>query len=86
MKVPYPNSTDARVDARLEEPDGDQWYYETTTQAVGRGVRHVEDYCTFYVLDESYFDARRKASFPQWFLDAEAKIDAPSKPQHDLLN
>ena len=69
LKVPYPNPTDARVDARLKEPDGDQWYYETTAQsiiqAVGRGVRHVEDYCTFYVLDESYFDVRRKASFPE---------------------
>ena len=85
VKVPYPNPTNARVDARLEEPDGDQWYYETTAQsiiqAVGRGVRHVEDYCTFYVLDESYFDVRRRVAFPEWFLDAEAQIDVVSKPQ-----
>jgi hypothetical protein len=33
------------------------------------------------VLDESYFDVRRKASFPEWFLDAEAQIDVVSKPQ-----
>jgi Rad3-related DNA helicase len=85
VKVPYPNPTNARIDARLDEPDGDRWYFETTAQsiiqAVGRGVRHVEDYCTFYVLDESYFDVRRKASFPEWFLDAEAQIDLASKPQ-----
>jgi Rad3-related DNA helicase len=85
VKVPYPNPTNARVDARLDEPDGDRWYFETTAQsiiqAVGRGVRHDEDYCTFYVLDESYFDVRRKASFPEWFLDAEAQIDVVSKPQ-----
>ena len=90
VKVPYPNPMNARVDARLEEPDGDQWYYETTAQsiiqAVGRGVRHVEDYCTFYVLDESYFDVRRKAAFPEWFLDAEANIDVVSKPQRSLLD
>jgi Rad3-related DNA helicase len=90
LKVPYPNPTDARVDARLEELDGDQWYYETTAQsviqAVGRGVRHVEDYCTFYVLDESYLDVRRRVAFPEWFLDAEARIDVPSKPQRSLLD
>ena len=90
VKVPFPNPTDARVDARLEEPDGDQWYYETTAQsiiqAVGRGVRHVEDYCTFYVLDESYLDVRRRVAFPEWFLDAEARIDVPSKPQRSPLN
>jgi hypothetical protein len=33
------------------------------------------------VLDESHFDVRRKASFPEWFLDAEAQIDVVSKPQ-----
>jgi Rad3-related DNA helicase len=90
VKVPYPNPTNARVNARLEEPDGDQWYYETTAQsiiqAVGRGVRHVKDYCTFYVLDGSYDDVRRKVSFPEWFLDAEAKIDVVSKPQRTALD
>lgn len=74
LKVPYPMSGDSRTSFLLNERNDWQWMYETTSlhcvQAVGRGVRGPEDYCTFYVLDESWDDVMDRTSQPDWFLEA----------------
>ncbi|MDS0296534.1 helicase C-terminal domain-containing protein [Halogeometricum luteum] len=74
VKVPYPQPSDPRVRFLLDEHSAWNWYYEITSQgvqqAVGRGVRSMEDECSFYVLDASFFDALGRASVPSWFSDA----------------
>lgn len=53
MKVPYPNITSKIVKKKLELFP--LWYNSTTSnviiQAIGRGVRNENDYCTTYILD-----------------------------------
>lgn len=35
-------------------------------------------------IDLRSIDVRRKAAFPEWFLDAEVRIDVPNEPRHSL--
>jgi len=74
VKVPYPSTGDARVSHLLDEENDWDWYYEETAQSiiqsVGRGVRHAEDYCDYYVLDECFEDVMDRADVPGWFTDA----------------
>jgi len=54
-KVPWLNLGDQWVKERMK--DGD-WYLRqaviTTIQACGRGIRHMDDWCNIYMLDESF--------------------------------
>jgi len=74
VKVPYPSIGSSRINFKLNERN--QWgdYYDSAAtsiiQSVGRGVRHKEDECTYYVLDEAFFDVNARASFPDWFREA----------------
>jgi ATP-dependent DNA helicase DinG len=74
LKVPYPSPADSRIDHLLNENGDWSWYYETTAQSIvqsaGRGVRHSDDYCTYYVLDACFEDVLDRAAVPQWFRDA----------------
>lgn len=73
-KVPFASLADDRASYLLYEEQDDRWYNENAArkivQAVGRGVRGKEDYCDFYVLDESFVDVREEAEFPEWFTAA----------------
>jgi len=66
-KYPVPNIGDPIVKARLED-DSESLYVEADrsfVQAVGRGMRSPDDYCTNYVLDSG---ARwRFGRLPKWF-------------------
>lgn len=70
-KVPYASLGDNRASYLLYEEQDERWYNENAArkivQAVGRGVRSPDDYCDFYVLDESFVDVRAEAAFPEWF-------------------
>lgn len=73
VKVSYGNPNDnSRVQYLLEKRNDWRWYNEeaalTIVQSAGRGVRHGEDYCTYYVLDASFHDVIDKT--PPWFRDA----------------
>lgn len=74
LKVPYPSMGDSRVSYLIDEEGDWDWYYDNTArsimQAVGRGVRSEDDYCSFYVLDRSFLDVLKRATFPDWFRDA----------------
>lgn len=73
-KVPFPYLGDKQVAARLYNTrDGELWYNvqvaRTVLQMAGRGVRHVDDYCSCYVLDSSFrrWYARWQQLLPKWF-------------------
>jgi len=74
VKIPYPATGDARVSYLLDVEKDWDWYYEETAQSViqsvGRGVRHSEDYCDYYVLDQSFEDVMEHAEIPKWFEEA----------------
>lgn len=74
LKVPYPSTGDSRVSYLIDEEEDWDWYYDNTArsimQAVGRGVRSKDDYCSFYVLDRSFVDVLENAAIPDWFRDA----------------
>ncbi len=74
VKVPYPNPKNSRIDFLLNERDDWRWYYEVTAQkiiqSVGRGIRHKNDYCRYYILDKSFIDVMNKAYIPEWFQKA----------------
>lgn len=74
VKVPYPSPNDPRTKLLLEERNAWGSYYEgigtAVVQSVGRGVRSMDDYCTFYCIDKSFDDVFRRASMPDWFAEA----------------
>lgn len=73
-KVPFLSLGDKQVESRYyRTPDGKVWYNNhvatTVLQMVGRGVRHREDWCTTYVLDETFVGWYKMWGhlLPQWF-------------------
>jgi len=56
-KAPYPDLSDAQINARLYGSGGagKYWYSATTVsaieQSIGRGVRSADDYCEVYIID-----------------------------------
>lgn len=75
-KVPYPYLGDAQVSARLRLTNGRVWYtletIRTIVQATQRGVRHVNDHCTTYILDRDWLRLWEEWEkyFPKWWKDA----------------
>ena len=72
-KVPYPSLSDRFVKAKLAMDQG--WYNWKTVieilQAIGRTVRHENDWAITYILDGSLGDLIHKSrkSFPKEFMD-----------------
>lgn len=75
-KVPYANTTDKQVSARMRSKGGQDWYaintLRTIMQMTGRGVRSDTDYCDTFILDANFDrlwkDVKRFA--PDWWADA----------------
>ena len=71
FKVPYLDTNDKRIMARLEKHNWN-WYYnealKTTIQSYGRAVRSPTDKARYYVVDASFIDLIRKCKkdVPQW--------------------
>jgi Rad3-related DNA helicase len=74
LKIPYPSIGDARVKYLLMEKKQWTWYFNETAkdiiQMYGRAVRSETDHAKFYIVDGSFDDVYKKASFPEWFEEA----------------
>jgi Rad3-related DNA helicase len=87
-KVPWPNSKDRRVSARLDADGGQAWYdvqtIRTLVQMTGRAVRSADDTAVTYILDSKFTDLHSKHHhmFPKWWNDA---VSTPFQPL-ELLN
>lgn len=96
VKVPYPNVGGSRMNYLLDETDiGWGIFYEQASQSiqqsVGRGVRNMDDYCSYYVLDAAFddvigVDGSGRADAPEWFLEAVTNepVELP-KPQSQSI-
>ena len=76
-KCPFPALGDKQVSSRTHLPNGQMWYTVKTirdiVQMTGRGVRHPEDYCTTYILDQQFARnlwSKWKRLFPAWWRDS----------------
>ncbi len=77
-KVPFPSLKDRQVSSRMHMGnEGQVWYAVQTirdiVQMCGRGVRHKDDWCVTYILDQQFARnlwARWKSLFPNWFTEA----------------
>lgn len=73
-KVPYATLTDARTSLRRQEDPRtyDHSALTAIVQGAGRGMRHKEDWCDTWILDESwmFLFRKRKSWLPVSFLDA----------------
>jgi len=74
MKVPYPNTMDARI--RIRSKDF-RWYsliaLREVCQSVGRGMRSSDDWCDTYVLDAGFkglMNGIVKKRVPNWLSEA----------------
>ncbi len=73
VKMPFLNTQDKAISARLygSGQRGKIWYNSEAGQAVlqmaGRGVRHFNDYCDFWILDSCF--GRVKRTLPKWFTE-----------------
>lgn len=77
-KFPFPYLGDKQVRKRMEI-DG-KWYTQQAVnrlvQTYGRGMRHPDDYCETWMIDETFSRVfnRYKSMFPQWFKNAIAMV------------
>jgi Rad3-related DNA helicase len=76
-KVPYPNTSDKRIAARMHSKGGQAWYkmqtVRTIIQMTGRGVRSKDDHATTYILDGQFASnlySNGEHLFPKWWKDA----------------
>jgi len=76
-KAPFLSLGDKAVKARKNSGQiGKLWYVAdmilTVVQAMGRGVRHEDDFCVSYLLDERIASSMRQhpSIMPPWFRDA----------------
>lgn len=73
-KTPFLDLGDSRVRYILKERGDQRWYNSQTNmniiQSAGRGVRHSEDWCSYYVLDEAVHGVIHGPDVPDWFADA----------------
>jgi len=76
-KAPFLSLGDKAVKARKNSSGvGKLWYVAdmilTVVQAMGRGVRHENDFCVSYLLDERIASSMRQqpSLMPPWFRDA----------------
>ncbi len=70
--VPYAPPKNPRVKAqkayfnRKEPGLGEQWYvmdaFKAANQAIGRGIRHKDDWCSFFLMDKRYLENHEKLS------------------------
>ncbi|MFB6136326.1 MAG: helicase C-terminal domain-containing protein [Halobacteriaceae archaeon] len=87
-KAPFLNTSDSRVERRLEEGQW-AWYYRcalrTVIQACGRVVRSPEDRGATYVADSSVLDLfdRARTDMPPWFREQVDAMTAPDLPPPD---
>ncbi len=87
-KAPYLNTSDSRVQRRLEEGQW-AWYYRTALrtviQACGRVVRAPDDYGSTYIADSSLLDLFERASpdTPDWFAAQIDRMSDPTLPDFD---
>lgn len=77
VKMPYPNTSDPRVQRRAYGPDGDGWMAVQTirslVQMTGRAVRSSDDTCETYILDQQFMSRvwkRNKALLPSWWRES----------------
>lgn len=77
LKIPYPDLSDKQVSARLySAQDGQTWYsiqaIRSLVQATGRGMRHQDDFCVSYILDQQFerLYTNYYGLFPYWWREA----------------
>jgi Fanconi anemia group J protein len=75
--IPFPNTKDLRVQMKRDYNDlnrarlgsGSAWYslqaYRALNQALGRGIRNLEDWCALLLVDDRH-DASTLASVSKW--------------------
>lgn len=79
-KVPFPYLGDKQVSEREKSPGGKEWYATQTArvilQACGRGVRHSEDWCETWILDQNFgkFYQKNKVLFPEWWREGFQRV------------
>ena len=79
-KVPFPYLGDKQVSEREKGPGGKAWYATQTArvilQACGRGVRHVDDWCETWILDQNFgkFYQQNKGLFPEWWREGFERV------------
>jgi Rad3-related DNA helicase len=76
-KIPFPYLGDQQISKRLYSPGGKGWYSmqtaRTLVQMTGRGMRHEDDWCITFVLDEQFKTnvwSRSKRMLPSWWRDS----------------
>lgn len=76
-KVPYPNTADKQVNARMYSRGGQLWYSVQTVrslvQMTGRGVRSASDTCTMYILDAQFKSnvwSKSRRLLPKWWVES----------------
>lgn len=76
-KAPFKSLGDKLTSTRTySSKSGNSWYKsmaaQDIVQAVGRGVRHKEDWCKSYVLDRQGYEliVRNRRLFPDYFIEA----------------
>jgi len=87
--IPYANISDPVVRARIgylnrkREGLGEKWYqmdaFKAANQAIGRGIRHKDDWCRFFLMDQRYKTSLNLLS--SWVLSGSVNETSPDGPK-----
>jgi len=87
--IPFPPTTDIKIKhkkkfldenkAKTKRLNGNDWYIQQTTrvfnQAIGRVIRHINDYGVVFLCDERYASDQFKNEYPNWIKDNLEVVD-----------
>lgn len=76
--IPYPSIKDPQIELKKEYNDknggynGRMWYesqaYRAVNQALGRAIRHTNDWGSIFLIDSRYSEKRYQNGLPSWVL------------------
>ncbi|KAI5171254.1 hypothetical protein PAEPH01_1598 [Pancytospora epiphaga] len=83
--IPYPSLKDPQISLKREYNDkgkkynGRQWYeaqaYRALNQALGRAIRHANDWGAIFLLDSRLAESRTQSSLPMWVTNNVKRFD-----------
>lgn len=84
LKIPFPDSRHPVMQARtaVDKDYGAYIAMQELVQAVGRGMRAIDDQCETFIIDDNaqWFLYKHRGLAPQWFLQAYKRVETLPTP------
>jgi regulator of telomere elongation helicase 1 len=98
--IPFSQLTDPRVKYKrsdltqkkkkgISHIDGNEWYEQeaarATNQAIGRVIRHINDYGLILLVDRRFSDIKIRKYRSKWLRDMQTNFEYFDKAKHEII-